>query len=148
MKNSSLILPIIFAILACDADILPKTEAISYEKNPAFSINFPTPGWKLVNQQGIDSYVGYYENGKEKIYFDYGWYNSAVDRQKTTYYEEVKLKKCGCKAIIAKETVVGIGTKLSALIFKEDKQNRTRLYVWNPEDDKMFISIFKTHLFK
>ncbi len=148
MKHTLLILSSILITLACGTEILPKNEAISHEKNPAFSINFPSADWKLVNQQGFDSYVGYYENGKDKIYFDHGWYSGAADKEKATYYEEVKLKKCGCDAIIAKETVTGVGVKLSALIFKQGKQDRTQLYVWNPEDDEMFIKIFKTHRFK
>lgn len=148
MKHILIVLSLILTVLGCGTEILPKNEAISHENNKAFSINFPTSDWKLVNQQGIDSYVGYYERGTEKLYFDYGWYGGAANKEKAAYYEEVKLEKCGCNAIIAKETVIGMGTKLSALIFKENQQNRTKLYVWNPEDDQMFIKIFKTHVFK
>jgi hypothetical protein len=148
MKRTSLILALVVCALACGTDILPKNEAISHEKNPAFSINFPTADWKLVNQQGTDSYVGYYENGKEKIQFDYGWYSGYADRDKATYYEEAKLKKCGCNATIFKQSMADGRTKLTALIYKPGMQNKTRLFVFDSEDDKKFIGIFKTHVFK
>lgn len=148
MKHTLLILSSILITLACGTEILPKNEAISHEKNQAFSINFPTADWKLVNQQGFDSYVGYYENGKEKIQFDHGWYSDLTIRGKATYREEVKLKKCGCDGVIAKETLGDGRTMLSALIYKQGKQDRTKLFVFNSEDDEKFIKIFKTLIFK
>ena len=144
-----LFLSLIVIVLSCntESEVLPKNQAEFHEKNPMFIISFPTTDWKLVNQQGIDSYVGYYDNGTEKIYFDYGRYGRILDGSKALYYEEFKLKKCACTAVISKESRTN-GIVLSALIYKQDKPDRTVLYVWNPEDDEKFISIFKTHLFK
>lgn len=146
MKHLFVLLLLMVIALGCES-VLPKKEAISHEMNPKFSLNFPASDWKLVNQQGTDSYVGYYTNGKEKIYFDSGWYGASLSRDKSLYYEEVNLKKCDCNAVIAREKTAN-GTKLTALFFKQGKLDRTTLYVNNPQDEKMFIKIFKTHLFK
>lgn len=146
MKHLFLLLPLMVIALACES-VLPKNEAILHEKNALFSLNFPTSDWRLANKQGIDSYVGYYDNGKERINFEYGQYGHILDRDKSLYFEEIKLKKCGCTAIISKEKTA-IGIKLTAVIAKQGRSDKTTLYVNNPQDEKMLIKIFKTHLFK
>jgi len=35
--------------------------------------------WTIVERQGIDSYVGGLTNGKDSLWFDYGWYSGDID---------------------------------------------------------------------
>ncbi|RYU93385.1 hypothetical protein [Emticicia agri] len=98
---------LLFAIAACNKPaeyIDPEWDKLFPIENPAFSLRFPTQDWKLVPLQGIDSYVGYFERGSDKIYFDHGWYNGDINKDgnpKPLSYEETSIN--GKRAVIAKE---------------------------------------------
>jgi hypothetical protein len=36
-------------------------------------------GWKKFVEHGVDSYVGGLTNGKDSLWFDYGWYSAEID---------------------------------------------------------------------
>lgn len=39
-----------------------------------------TPGdWSIFKEKGIDSYVGGLTNGKDSLWFDYGWYSAELE---------------------------------------------------------------------
>ena len=62
---------LLFTIVACNKPaeyIDPEWDKLFPIENQAFSLRFPTQDWKLVPLQGIDSYVGYFERGSDKIY--------------------------------------------------------------------------------
>lgn len=106
--------------------------------------------WTLVNQQGNDSYVGYYQKWADRINFDFGFLAfQSVDSIKQTpqmlYFETTVIN--GSDAKIFKE-VRSDGIRLSAFIDKRDGKHKTWLYTYNPKDDRKFISIFKSHKFK
>ena len=138
------ILLILFAILSCNKD---------HEISPA-NINdkFELPaasGWVLINEQGIDTYVGYYKKGKYEIHFDFGFMSFGdIDNIKDThdllYYEELTIN--GDRAKIIKSST-GTGTVLSAFIDKGDGKNKNRLYTFNTSDP-VFMEIVKSHKFK
>jgi hypothetical protein len=44
----------------------------------AFKIKSPQ-GWTKFKEQGIDSYVGGLTNGRDSLWFDYGWYSAEID---------------------------------------------------------------------
>lgn len=150
MKNITFLF-LLLAIAACkkpSESIDPDWDKMFLIENQSFSLRFPTQDWKLVNQQGVDSYVGYYERGADKIYFDHGWYNGDIDKNsnpKPLYYEETKID--GNKAVIAKQQADN-GIMLRALIYHKDKRNTTGFYILNPADEQEIIRIFKTHRFK
>jgi hypothetical protein len=43
------------------------------------SFKLTTPhNWTIIKEKGIDSYVGGLTNGKDTLFFDYGWYSPSV----------------------------------------------------------------------
>jgi hypothetical protein len=49
-----------------------------------FNFQFPQD-FKLIKEQGIDSYVGKVSNGKIKFQFDYGYYSNSLDKTISEY---------------------------------------------------------------
>lgn len=149
MKNITFLLLLVSA-LACKKPaeyVEPDWDKLFLIENKSFSLRFPTQDWKLVNQQGTDSYVGYFERGKDKIYFDHGWYNGTINKDsnpKPLYYEETTIE--GHKAVIAKEKQDN-GVLLRAIIY-QDNMTSTALSILNPGNEQEIIRIFKTHRFK
>ncbi|RFS15007.1 hypothetical protein [Emticicia sp. C21] len=149
MKNTVLLL-VLLSALACKKPgeyVEPDWNKMFPIESRTFSLRFPTQDWKLVNQQGTDSYVGYFERGADKIYFDYGWYNGTINKDsnpKPLYYEETKID--GHKALIAKQPD-GNDILLRAIIY-QDSMTSTALSILNPSNEQEIISIFKTHRFK
>ncbi len=151
MKNVKLLF-VFLALAACKNSVEPDvdTSAMYPVENNFFVLYFPTNDWKLVNQQGIDSFVGYFERGNEKIYFDYGWYNVNVNKDNNPNllsYQQTTINNKS--AIIAKEKTSS-GVVLSVVIRKgeEDRYTSNKLYIQNPANEKEIIQIFKTHKFK
>ncbi|MCX6352981.1 MAG: hypothetical protein NTX03_14160 [Bacteroidetes bacterium] len=121
----------------------------SEDKNEVFSLDLPS-GWHLKNLEGVDTYVGYYQNWWDTISFDCGrmGFKGIDDVQKdanTISFEELKIDNCDAK--IVKKKRYG-RTYLTAYIDKRDSIHMNRLYTSNPTDEKKIISIFKTHKFK
>jgi len=151
MKNI-LLLFIVLSLVACreSVDSEPDISRMFPVENRSFVLYFPTNDWKLVNQQGTDSYVGYFEKGNDKISFDYGWYNVIVHKDKNPNlisYQETTIN--GKSAVIAKEKT-NKGFVISAIIRKgeEDRYTSTKLYCENPANEQEIIRVFRTHRFK
>lgn len=150
MKNI-IFLFLLVAVVACkkpSEPIDPDWDKLFLIEAQSFTLRFPTNDWKLVNQQGTDSYVGYFEKGGDKIYFDHGWYNSDINKNanpKPLYYEEAKID--GNKAVFAKQQEDN-GILLRAIIYHPDKRTSTGFYILNPTNDQEIIRVFKTHRFK
>lgn len=53
----------------------------------AFTFQFPQD-FKLIKEQGIDSYVGKVSNGKIDFQFDYGYYSNSLDKSIAEYLEQ------------------------------------------------------------
>jgi hypothetical protein len=149
MKNIAFLF--LLLLVACNKSVEPRDpewDKMFPIENLSFSLRFPTQDWKFVPQLGTDSYVGYFERGTDKIYFDHGWYNGDIDKNKSPkplYYEETKIN--GSRAIIAKEQEDN-GILLRAIVYHEDKRNSTSLAILNPSNDQEIIRIFRTHQFK
>ena len=150
--NKILLVLMVLSLVACRESVNPDPDTSSMfpVENRSFVLYFPTDDWKLVNLQGIDSYVGYFERGGEKISFDYGWYNVIVHKDKNPdllSYQETTIN--GKSAVIAKEKT-STGFVISAIIRKgeEDRYTSTKLYCENPKNEQEIIKIFRTHQFK
>lgn len=149
MKNIVFLL-VLLSTLACkkpDEYVEPDWDKMFPIESRSFSLHFPTQDWKLVNLQGTDSYVGYFERGADRIYFDHGWYNGDINKDnnpKPLYYEETTID--GHRAVIAKEKQDN-GVLLRAIIY-QDSMTSTALSILNPSNEQEIIRIFKTHRFK
>jgi hypothetical protein len=107
--------------------------------------------WKLVNEQGTDSYVGYYFKAHDTIRFDCGWYGfGTLDEIKaepnTFHFEEIEIDHCPSKI---KGSLVGKNRWWYAFIQKQnDSMTKNVLYIKNPSNESEIIKIFKSHRFK
>ena len=144
MKAFTLFL-IILVFVSCNKD----EENVPTYTNDKFELTAASD-WTLVNGQGIDTYVGYYQKEDYKIEFDFG--NLAygnIDSIKNTpdllLFEELLID--GNTAKIVKENRTD-GTRLSVYIDKGDGVNKNRLYTFNTSNDQLFIDIVKSHKFK
>ncbi len=146
MNRNIVILLSFSVLLSCSRD---KPAPVIERNNLYFSLSLPSD-WILVNQQGEDTYVGYYESRNDKINFDCGYlaFNTIDDEKQnstTLYYEEFKIDSADAKIIKEKKTTEG--TILSIYIDKRDGIHKARLYVLNSNNDSRFISIFKSFKF-
>ncbi len=126
------------------------------EKHPhtiearTFTINTPY-GWTLIEDQGIDTYIGRITNEITTIYFDQGYLSfgdleNIQENDQTIYFTRTNIN--GVPAIIHKENrpqESSVNTRLSVYLGNGEKKNR--LYVLDSDDDEFFISIFKSHRF-
>ena len=106
--------------------------------------------WTLINEQGIDTYVGFYLKDGYRIDFDFGFLSFRSiddfgDPEDYLYYEELVIDSC--QAVITKEQRSD-GIRLSAYIDKGDDRTRNRLYTFNTSNDELFKRIVKSHQFK
>lgn len=144
MKTFKMLL-IILAFVACDKND---------DQEPVYVNNYfeltAATDWRLVNETGIDTYIGYYQKDDYKIEFDcgdlsFGDFNEIMNSPELPYYEELIIN--GINAKIVKEDRVD-GIRLSAYIDKGDNEHKNRLYTFNNSDDQLFINIIKSHRFK
>lgn len=73
---------IVISNYACNNKSIQSLQNTVIDAGP-FEVTAPS-NFKLVKQQGIDSYVGKVTNGKIEFSFDYGWYSN---RGPLTYYD-------------------------------------------------------------
>ncbi|RFN58165.1 hypothetical protein [Marixanthomonas ophiurae] len=144
MKPITLLLTIL-VLVSCNKD----DENTSTDRNFKFEFTAAS-GWTLVNEQGEDTYVGYYQKEDYKINFDYGRLafdkiDSIYNTSDLLYYEELIID--GSRAKITKEDRID-GIRLSAYIDKGDGENKNRIYTFNTSNDQIFINMVKSHKFK
>lgn len=131
----------------CSKDDEKHTQTI---KARTFTIDTPD-GWTLIEDQGIDTYIGRITDESTTIYFDQGYLSfgdleSVQENDETIYFTRTNIN--GVPAIIHKENrpqETSTNTRLSVYLDNGEKQNR--LYVLDSDNDEFFISIFKTHRF-
>lgn len=115
-----------------------------------FTLNTPH-GWKLIPEQGIDTYIGRITDERSTIYFDQGYLSfggleNVEEHDLTVFF--IKTTINGVPAIIHKENRAddsSARTRLSVYLDNGEKQNI--LYVLDSDNDGFFVSIFKTHRF-
>lgn len=144
---------ILFITFGCSDDDTENSPSFSNELNAtSFTVKVPD-GWKLIIDQGIDTYVGRIVNGKDTIYFDQGYLSfGGLDRveenDQTLSFEHTKIN--GVPSIIVKERTpeeTGRNIRISAYIDKGNKSNLNRLYCFDPSDEASILNIMKSHMF-
>jgi hypothetical protein len=107
----------------------------------------PPEGWKRVEFQGIDSYVGGLTNGTDTLSFDYGWYSydfKFEDMQTHTLSTDTINGKI---ATIIKPKTIGKGT-IGVYFHQVYKDNHFNLIGSNVIDEKIVLQIFQSIMFK
>ena len=156
MRNSHYFLfrlLVCFVLIGCSKN----TDDSSYLNNEldatSFTLKVPE-GWELIIDQGIDTYIGRIMNENDTIYFDYGYLSfGGLDRvdedENTLSFERLTIN--GASSIIVKEErpeEINSTIRLSVYIDSGDGENLNRLYVFDPSDEGLMRSIFKSHKFK
>lgn len=72
--NPRLVLFICLLIVSCSTNTTTAWQTLDFK---AFKIKTPN-GWKEFKEKDIDSYVGGLTNGKDSLWFDYGWYSADI----------------------------------------------------------------------
>lgn len=116
--------------------------------NKEFSLDLWSD-WELKEEQGIDTYVGYYTNGHEKIGFDYGTFvggnfNAVMGDPGILYFEETTIDGFPAKIV---KSEYDEESMLELLIDLGDGFKRVVVYVLNSQNDEKYIAIFKTFRF-
>lgn len=144
LKNPLLILAFFVGLLLISCvKIEPMTIV-----NEQFSLDLWSD-WELEIQQGIDTYVGFFTNGHEKIEYDYGTFvggnfDAVIGDPGVLYVEETMIDSFPAKIV---KTQYAAESILELLIDKGDGYNKAVVYVRDSKHDERYIAIFKTFHF-
>lgn len=83
-------------------------------------------GWTKIEEKGIDSYVGGLTNGKDSLWFDYGWYSPDIGE------EDPQKHKFG------QDTINGLKARLAIPI--KPGEGYIRMFIPVSTEDKFSIS--------
>ena len=111
----------------------------------AFKLNTPN-NWQEFKQKGIDSYVGGLTNGKDSLWFDYGWYSQEIGD------EDFK------KHMFGQDTINGL---IATLVFPIkpgdgdigmfipiDKEDKFSIRGYNIQQTDTILKIYRSIIFK
>jgi hypothetical protein len=111
----------------------------------AFKLKTPH-GWNKFEQEGIDSYVGGLTNGKDSLYFDFGWYSPDIGD------EDPK------KHLFGQDTINGLLARLAIPIKAGDgyirmympvnKRDKFSISGYNIYETDTILKIYKSVVFK
>ncbi|WP_121357764.1 c-type cytochrome [Flavisolibacter nicotianae] len=104
-----------------------KTQTSGWQTLDFGVFKLKTPqGWKKFDENGVDSYVGGLTNGKDSLWFDYGWYSPDIGE------EDPKMHKFG------QDTINGLKARLAIPI--EPGKGYIRMFIPVNSQDKFSIS--------
>lgn len=109
------------------------------------SFKLTTPNtWKIVKFKGIDSYVGGLTNGKDTLFFDYGWYSpNVVDTDFKTHKLAVDTVN-GLLADIVIPNEDGKGSIGMSISHFKDEQDKFFIGGTNISGTDTILQIFKS----
>ncbi|HET7360468.1 MAG TPA: hypothetical protein VFI78_00885 [Salinimicrobium sp.] len=148
MKKIFLLLFIIIAT-GCTSNDNEGTELTFPNKLATRNFTVMAPnGWKLIEEQGIDTYIGRITNGNLTIYFDQGFLccpdlNSIEKTENTIYLKTLSIN--GTPAKMHKEYIPQEDRIRLSLYLEVEDEYRNRLYAMDPKNEDLIIQIFKTH---
>lgn len=142
-------LPILLLSCSADDSTSPDLELTNLVEAKTFQVFTPT-GWELIEEQGIDTYVGRIQNDELTIFFDQGFLSFGnLDRveetDETIFFQRLEIN--GVPAIIHKEGRAEGYFETILSVYLDDGEKQNRLYVLDSGNDHFFIELFKTHKF-
>ncbi len=107
-----------------------------------FTFQFPQD-FKLIKEQGIDSYVGKLSNGKIDFQFDYGYYSNSFDKSITEYIgQDVwKLNALGQYGLLPSGTELSGIAKETVLISCQTKDSIRYINLYEYKGDTLFYEL-------
>ncbi len=111
-----------------------------------FKISAP-PDWTKYKKQGIDSYVGGLTNGKDSLWFDFGWYSAEIKDDEAAKHLYGQDTINGLIGIIQIPKTDGKGS-IRLSIPKVSDKDKFNLGGYNIEGTEIILKIFKSVTFK
>jgi hypothetical protein len=103
-------------------------------------------GWTIINEKGIDSYVGGLTNGKDRLSFDYGFYSADIGD------EDPKTHKFGedtINGLIARIVIpITQGDGYIRMYIPVNSENKFSISGHNIHSTDTILKIFKSIVFK
>jgi cytochrome c2 len=104
-------------------------------------------GWSIIEEQGIDSYVGGLTNCKDTLSFDYGWYTAEIDETEHEKHLYAQDTINGLTAVLQIPKVDGKGSVVM-FIPKVTGSNKFGIAGSNINGTDTILRIFKSIRFK
>jgi hypothetical protein len=137
-----LITLLLFLIASC------KTKTSEWQTLNFGVFKLKTPkGWEILKEQGIDSYYGGLTNGKDSLWFDYGWYSVELSGEDTFKHRFAKDTVNGFPARITKPDISGKGY-ISMFIPKVTEKDKFTIWGANVKETEVVLKIYKSIIFK
>lgn len=125
-----------------------RTKTIEWQTLDFGAFKLTTPqGWKVLDEQGIDSYFGGLTNGKDSLWFDYGRYSVDLSEEDVYKHRYAKDTVNGFPARIMKPDTAGKGY-ISMSIPRVTAQNKFTIWGKNIQETDVILSIYKSLVFK
>lgn len=103
-------------------------------------------GWKKIEEKGIDSYVGGLTNGKDSLWFDYGWYSPDIgdeDPKKHLFGQDT------INGLIARLAIpIKAGDGYIRMFMPVNKQDKFSISGYNIYETDTILKIYKSIIFK
>lgn len=112
----------------------------------AFKLKAP-PDWTIFKEKGIDSYVGGLTNGKDSMWFDYGWYSAEIDEDESSKHLYGQDTINGLVGIIQIPKTDGQGSIRLSIPHVNDK-DKFNLGGYNIKGTDTILKMFKSIIFK
>jgi hypothetical protein len=104
-------------------------------------------GWKIIKEEGIDSYVGGLTNGKDTLWFDFGMYRVDLGGEDTITHKFARDTINGLYARVTIPEHVGHGY-ISVHIPKVDQQNQFTIWGKDILASDTVLKMLKSLVFK
>jgi Cytochrome c len=137
---------LISILIILTASCKTKTNDLQTLDFKAFQLKTP-PGWTIFKEKGIDSYVGGLTNGKDSMWFDYGWYSAEIDEDESTKHLYGQDTISGLIGIIQIPKTDGQGSIRLSIPHVNDK-DKFNLGGYNIKGTVTILKIFKSIVFK
>lgn len=125
-----------------------KTQTADWQTLDFGSFKLKTPqGWKIFKENGVDSYVGGLTNGKDSMWFDYGWYSAEIDDEESSKHLYGQDTINGVVGTIQIPKVDGQGSIRLSIPHVNDK-DKFNLGGYNIKGTGTILKIFKSIIFK
>ena len=137
-----LIIITVFLSVSC------KTKTDSWQTLDFGTFKLKTPkGWSIIEEQGIDSYVGGLTNGSDTLSFDYGWYTAEIDETEHEKHLYAQDTINGLTAVLQIPKMDGNGSVVM-FIPKVTSSNKFGIAGSNIKGTDTVLRIFKSIVFK
>ena len=91
----------------------------------SFQVEVPS-NWEKLTLAGYDSQVGGLTNGKDTLYYDYGWYSYHFDKETTETHVRTETLIDGKEALIVRPKKKGRG--VTGMSVEVDSLNKLSIY--------------------